>query len=133
MARELTMKIEALDHFQIAAPSDLIALVRDFYVEVLGFVDGARPQFSSGGYWLYAGNKPLVHLRIEETPEAERVDASHSYCDHIALSCIGLEEFENRLTANEIPFTKNHIKDFNQYQLFCRDPAGVGVELNFQR
>ncbi len=126
------MKIESLNHFQVAAPRELIELVRDFYVQTLGFTEGPRPGFSSDGYWLYAGEKPLVHLRVEESPQVGRVDASHSYCDHIALSCVGLDEFETRLASSNVAFTKNHVKDLNQYQLFFRDPAGVGVELNFQ-
>ena len=126
------MRVEALDHFNIAAHSELIAQVRDFYVQALQFTEGERPQFSKGGHWLYAGGKPLVHLSVEESPEVARIDAARSYCDHIALSCIGLAEFESHLRACNVPFTKNHIERLNQHQLFCRDPAGVGVELNFR-
>lgn len=125
------MKIEGIDHFQIAAPGELIELVRDFYVRVLQFTEGARPQFSSRGYWLYANGKPLVHLRVEEDPAAARADAAASYCDHIALACVNLAEFEAHLTACDVAFTKNHIADSNVHQLFLRDPVGVGIELSF--
>ena len=126
------MRIEGIDHFQIAAPNELIEAVRDFYVQVLRLADGPRPQFSSGGYWLYAGGRALVHLRAEEGPAVVRADAASSYCDHIALSCEGLAQFEEHLTACDVAFTKNHIADLNLHQLFFRDPAGVGIELAFQ-
>ena len=126
------MRINGIDHYNIAGPAELIERVRDFYVDVLTFVEGERPQFSSGGYWLYAGGSALVHLRVDDAPDTPRVDSTHSYCDHIALACAGLEAFEGRLDAAGVPFRKNYIADAGQYQLFVRDPAGVGVELNFR-
>ena len=53
-----------LDHINIRAPRDLIEQVKDFYGELLGMVEGPRPDFDSEGYWLYAGEKALIHLSV---------------------------------------------------------------------
>ena len=127
------MRIEALDHFQIAAPSEQLSIVREFYIQVLGFREGARPSFTSRGHWLYSGGKPLVHLMVEETPAVDRVDAARSFCDHIAFSCDGLDEFVTRLTDSGISFSRDFVEDLGQDQIFLRDPLGVGVELNFSK
>jgi len=75
-----------LDHFNIAAPMPLLEEVRDFYCEVLGLTDGFRPSFGRRGFWLYAGDKPLIHLI-----ESERHHASErqGYLDHIAFRMSG--------------------------------------------
>jgi hypothetical protein len=33
-----------------------------FYEDVLGFVNGPRPQFNFPGAWLYSAGHPVLHL-----------------------------------------------------------------------
>jgi catechol 2,3-dioxygenase-like lactoylglutathione lyase family enzyme len=58
------MQINGLDHYNIAAPVALVEQVRHFYCDLLGLTCGHRPAFNSDGYGLYAGERPLVHLKI---------------------------------------------------------------------
>ncbi|MBV9211220.1 MAG: diguanylate cyclase, partial [Acidobacteria bacterium] len=51
--------------------------------------------------------------------------------DHIAFSCKGLAGIVERLTRLQIPYEVDEVSALRQVQLFLRDPAGVGVELNF--
>lgn len=121
--------IDQLDHINIAAPADLLARVRDFYVDILGLEDGARPVFSSPGYWLYAGNRPLIHLSVRDGRPAGE-DAG--YLDHVAFTGRGHRELLSRLESAEIEYQRNHVPELDLYQLFFRDPAGVRVEVNFR-
>jgi len=60
-----------IDHINIKAPPALLEEVRDFYCEVLGLQEGARPEFASKGYWLYSAAGPIVHLSVvDESPRA---------------------------------------------------------------
>jgi catechol 2,3-dioxygenase-like lactoylglutathione lyase family enzyme len=127
------MSVIGLNHFNITAPSELIEDVRDFYVEVLGLTVGDRPNFARRGYWLYAGDKPIVHLIVRD----ERDDRAHGgtarpFVDHIAFSCNGLSEFIARLKALGIAYEVAEVSSRNQVQVFIRDPVGVGVEMNFE-
>jgi catechol 2,3-dioxygenase-like lactoylglutathione lyase family enzyme len=120
------MGVRGLDHFNITAPADLIERVRDFYVEVIGLSVGGRPDFTSRGFWLYAGAEPLVHLTAGGGASEAR-----GHFDHVAFSCEGLREFVERLERAGVEYEIDEVASLKQTQLFLRDPAGVGVELNF--
>jgi catechol 2,3-dioxygenase-like lactoylglutathione lyase family enzyme len=126
------MKITGLSHFNITAPYELLERVRDFYVEVLGLAVGDRPGFRREGFWLYAGDEPVVHLTAcaADDPRAGG-EAGLSFFDHVAFSCSGLAGVIERIKHSNIPYEVAEVPSLRQVQVFVRDPAGVGVELNF--
>jgi catechol 2,3-dioxygenase-like lactoylglutathione lyase family enzyme len=117
-----------LDHFNIAAPPDLIEACRDFYVDVLGFEEGFRPDFARRGYWLYADGVPSIHLVESERHRAVR----DGYLDHIAFRVSDLAAMKARLEAHAVPYRRSTIAEFGMVQLFFSDPAGTGLEINFR-
>jgi catechol 2,3-dioxygenase-like lactoylglutathione lyase family enzyme len=126
------MSVTGINHFNITAPSALLEQVRDFYVEVLGLAVGERPVFRRKGFWLYAGENPIVHLTEDDTETARAGDESaHCFLDHIAFSCQGLAGLIERLKRLDIPYRMSEVSALGQVQVFVRDPARVGVELNF--
>ena len=126
------MNTVGLNHFNITAPYDLLERVRDFYIEVLGLVDGDRPNFRRKGFWLYAGNEPIVHLTAcDEADVRADGESRRSFFDHIAFSCTELPRVIERLKSLKIVYEIVEISSLKQIQVFVRDPAGVGVELNF--
>jgi len=127
------MTVVGLNHFNIAAPAELIEDVRDFYVEVLGLRVGDRPNFARRGYWLYAADKPIIHLVVSDEKDVRTLGgAAPSVVDHIAFSSKGLREFIERLKALKIQYEVVEVPLRKQVQIFIRDPAGVGVEMNFE-
>lgn len=126
------MDTVGLSHFNITAPYALLEKVRDFYVEVLGLVVGERPNFMRKGFWLYAGQEPIVHLTDCDEADA-RADGQSApgFFDHIAFSCQGLRRVIDRLVRLDIPYEVVEIPSLGQIQVFLHDPSGMGVELNF--
>lgn len=126
------MSIVGLSHFNITAPRELLERVRDFYVEVLGLSAGERPAFVREGFWLYAGAEPLVHLTAcdADDPRAGGVNGP-GFFDHVAFSCRGLPGVLERLRHSGTAYELAEVSSLGQVQVFLRDPAGVGVELNF--
>jgi len=120
------MPVLALDHVNIAGSHELIERCRAFYVDVLGLTDGPRPSFRSRGYWLYAGDRPVVHLS-----ERDGDTIGTSALDHYAFTCEGLDDMMARLREHAVPFTIDPARDSKRAQLFVDDPAGVSLELNF--
>lgn len=120
------MSILGLDHINITGPAALIERCRSFYVDVLGLVDGERPSFRNPGFWLYAGDRPIVHLTIKE-----RDLSGTTAVDHFAFRCAGLEETMTSLRERGIAFELDPARDAKAAQLFLTDPAGVSLELNF--
>ena len=117
-----------IDHINIRAPRDLLEQVRHFYCMVFGLAEGFRPSFSSSGYWLYAGDRPLVHLSIgSETGAA----VGPAHLDHVAFQTAGLSEFQEMLNERDVAYRSNYIPELDLTQLFFSDPAGTGLEVNF--
>ena len=117
-----------IDHINISAPMGLLQDVRDFYCDVLGFTEGFRPQFSRAGFWLYSEDKPLIHLfESEEHFSNEK----QGYFDHFALRATGITKVLQKLNDSDIKHRTNFLPDIGLTQIFCKDPSGTGVELNF--
>ncbi len=123
------MAIESLNHINIAAPAELLARVRDFYVDIVGLTEGDRPDFGIAGYWLYGGGAPIVHMLARENASPA---SNTGYLDHVAFTCSDLESTEKRLDELGVAYRRNDFSDRGFIQLFLQDPTGLGVELNFQ-
>lgn len=123
------MPIKGLDHVNLRAAPPLLKTLRDFYVEVLGLREGARP-LPSHGYWLYAEDKAILHLSAERPNEPRPADVRNTF-DHIAFACSELTEFIGRLQRLNIEYRLAEPTADGHRQIFLIDPAGNGVELNF--
>jgi catechol-2,3-dioxygenase len=97
-------------------------------VQVIGLHVGERPAFDKFGYWLYADGKPVLHL--VESGAAATPDA-HASFSHAAFDCSDLEQTEQLLRRQGIPFRRSQVPETGEPQLFVTDPAGNGVELIF--
>ncbi len=123
------MEIKYLDHFNIKAPRGQLSQVKDFYIEVLGFKEGFRPKLSGPGQWLYAGSNAIVHLIEDENRTSRKGEDS---LDHIAMRCVGANEFAKKLKEHSIQYRSANVSEIDLTQLFFKDPAGVTIELNFK-
>ena len=92
---------------------------------------GQRPDFGVPGYWLYANGRAIVHL-VDWLRDAPPDVGPRPHVDHIAFSCDDLEGTELRLKNYGIGYQRNSVPGTNIVQLFCKDPTGFGVELNFE-
>lgn len=118
-------------HYNLRAPRAMLDQLRDFYSEVVGLEVGQRPPFRSFGYWLYAGPHAILHLS-EARPEENRPTQPLGTFDHAAFRCTGRAAFEQELTRRGIQYRTAVVPETNLLQIFFKDPAGNGVELNFE-
>jgi catechol-2,3-dioxygenase len=124
------MPVQSFNHFNLRADRELLGKLRDFYVDVVGLKVGPRPQFTFNGYWLYTGDLAVLHL--VETPDAPGSGHTREGTfDHVAFSCSGLVDFEEHLRRTAVVYRRTEIPGTDIVQLFVKDPAGNGVELNF--
>lgn len=117
--------IKAMDHFTVV--SDRLEETLAFY-ERLGLANGPRPEFGVPGYWLYAGETPILHvIGVDRMPPQRR-----GAIDHMAFTSEGLEETLGVLTAAGVPYRIIRTpRPFSYWQVFCEDPNGAEVELSF--
>ena len=121
--------ILSINHIQLVAEKDLVIKLRDFYCNVVGLQEGFRPAFERFGFWLYIGDKDVVHL-ITPKENDNRSPQKSSY-DHVAFKAVDYESVLKKLKVLGIPFEEKPIPGMTAHQIFLHDPAGNRVELNF--
>jgi glyoxylase I family protein len=124
------MTIRALDHVNIRAHREVLDVLKTFYCDVLGLRAGPRPPFPRSGYWLYAGERAVVHL-YEAEPAETRTTRADSTLDHFAFACDDLAGVVSTLERCGLAYRKVALPGGDVVQIFVRDPAGHSVELDF--
>ncbi|MDA0231321.1 MAG: VOC family protein [Proteobacteria bacterium] len=133
------MALHSLDHVTIR-PRDLEA-TRDFYVNIVGLRDGQRPPFGFPGYWLYAGEVPVIHLVGAGNPTDDFVGysgatqpaAGSGAVDHVAFT-YDAEDYDKTcaaIAALGFASKSQTVPKLGLRQLFIKNPDDVLVELNF--
>lgn len=125
------MPVGAFDHYNLRAARPVLEELRAFYCDVVGLTVGDRPPFRRFGYWLYAGERPVLHLSEADDSETRSRTAVTTFA-HAAFNCTERTEFERRLRQLGIAYRTAQVPLLNLEQLFFRDPAGNGVELQFE-
>ena len=120
----------ALNHYNLRATRDVMEQLKTFYCEMVGLEQGERPPFDSFGYWLYAGDNAVLHLSEARPGELRDISAITTF-DHVAFSCVNQAEMEARLIAHQVQYKMAQVPLTGQTQIFFKDPAGNGIELNF--
>lgn len=124
------MAVLGFNHYNLRASREMMEQLKVFYRDVVGLQIGDRPQLSSFGYWLYAGTKDVLHLS-EAKPEEKRKENVATTFDHVAFTATDYDATIVRLEKLSIEFKTREIFVAGQKQIFFRDPAGNGIELNF--
>ncbi len=118
--------IHAMNHFTVLA-EDLDRSL-DFYVGLLGLEAGPRPDLGFPGAWLYADGRAVLHIVAGRPLPEPRAGV----IDHMAFSARGLADVKARLDAQGLAYTLRRQTGAGTWQLFCHDPSGARVELDFE-
>ncbi len=119
------MAISDMNHFTVLT-HDLDA-TRQFYIEILGLKEGYRPALGFPGAWLYVGDRAVLHViagRAVPDPPA-------GVLDHMAFSANNLPATVATLNERGVEYVLRKQNDSGVWQLFCYDPSGARVELDF--
>ncbi|MDT3275368.1 VOC family protein [Shewanella sp. SP2S2-4] len=129
------MNIVGLDHFTIRTPKLVETLL--FYQDILGLKLGWRPQFGFPGHWLYASNKPILHLveAGDQALEAYLGESRNIYgsgrVDHLSFRGKDLQQMQQHLCQQRMIFQERIVPEVGEHQLFLEDPNGIKVEMIF--
>jgi catechol 2,3-dioxygenase-like lactoylglutathione lyase family enzyme len=119
------MPVTAMNHFTIL--TDDVSATVDFYRDLLGLVDGPRPPFDFPGAWLYAGDRPILHV----VGGREAAELRPGVIDHMAFSAEDLSDTLALLASRNIAHTCRRLPGGGTWQVFFHDPNGARVELDF--
>ena len=133
------MPLSHIDHFLVQTED--MEKTKDWYVDILGMRAGDHPDFKFPVYWLYIGDKDVLHIaqggkntsanRKKYLGQQSEAIYGSGVVDHIAFHAKGLRETIAHLQAHNIEFNQRQVDDQGLYQLFMFDPNGIKVELNF--
>ena len=133
------MPLSHIEHFLLQT-ADMEG-TRKWYVEVLGMRVGPNPDFKFPVFWLYLGDKDVVHVteggkgvsenRRKYVGQQSDAVSGTGVVDHIAFRATGLRDMIAHLTKLGVDFKQRRVDDQGLYQLFMLDPNGVKVELNY--
>ena len=133
------MPLSHIEHFLLQT-ADMEG-TRKWYVEVLGMRVGPNPDFKFPVFWLYLGDKDVVHVteggkgvsenRRKYVGQQSDAVSGTGVVDHIAFRATGLRDMIAHLKKLGVDFKQRRVDDQGLYQLFLFDPNGVKVELNY--
>lgn len=119
------MAILGMNHFTVLS-ADLDATLA-FYCNLLGLRSGRRPPFDFPGAWLYSGDTAVLHVVAGRALPTEPAGV----IDHMAFTASGLTDTVSALQQHGIRFKLGRLVGDGTWQLFCHDPDGARVELDF--
>jgi catechol 2,3-dioxygenase-like lactoylglutathione lyase family enzyme len=118
--------IVGMNHFTVIAEDEKKTL--DFYVGLLGLTVGPRPDLGFPGAWLYAGGpQAVLHMYFDRPVPPQRAGV----IDHMAFSAQDLRAVKARFDASGVKYDLRQQVGAGTWQLFCFDPNGAKVELDF--
>ena len=122
--------IKGINHYNLRAAPEVIEVLKDFYINVVGLKLGERPPFKNQGYWLYANQKDVLHLSFSKNNVINELNVSSTF-DHMAFTAENENNFINLLKQKNIGFSVREVPEIGTRQIFFKDPAGNGIELIF--
>lgn len=120
------MALLGMNHFTVLT-ADLQRCL-DFYVGVLGLAEGPRPDLGFPGAWLYIDDAAVLHVIAGRPLPAD----PRGVLDHMAFSARDLPGTTARLAAAGVRYDLKRQNESGTWQLFCFDPDGARVELDFE-
>ena len=130
--------ILGMNHFTAVAEDPQKTLA--FYEGLIGLKKGPRPDLGFDGAWLYAdpaigadaggqgaGDQAILHLYFDRPAPTPRTGV----IDHMAFTAHDLKAVKARFDAAGYHYTLKRQAGSGTWQLFCFDPTGARVELDF--
>jgi catechol 2,3-dioxygenase-like lactoylglutathione lyase family enzyme len=118
--------IVGMNHFTVISENEQKTLA--FYVDLLGLQVGHRPDLGFPGAWLYAGGpQAVLHVYFDRPVPTQRAGV----IDHMAFSAQDLRAVKARFDAAGVKYDLRQQPGAGTWQLFCFDPNGAKVELDF--
>ncbi len=125
------MSVQGMNHFTVL--SDDLEETRKFYCDLLGFEVGARPNFQFPGYWLWVGDRPILHV----IHRSQLNEVRAGVIDHMAFTATDLPATAAKLDKAGVTYELRRLPPNGPaaglWQLFFDDPHGGKVEFDFDK
>jgi len=128
------MTVIAIDHVNVAVPLARLPEMLKFYTGIVGLREGERPALPFPGHFLYSEQSPVAVLHLASYQEDELPLAQPTgRFNHVCFRKRGLAQTRERLAASNSAWREQFRPGNPLVQIFVTDPAGVTVELTFDK
>jgi catechol 2,3-dioxygenase-like lactoylglutathione lyase family enzyme len=125
------MSVQGMNHFTVL--TDDLEGTRKFYCDLLGFEVGARPNFQFPGWWLWVGDRPILHV----IHRSQLNEVRAGVLDHMAFTATDLPATAAKLEKAGVAYELRRLPANGTmgglWQLFFDDPNGAKVEFDFDK
>jgi catechol 2,3-dioxygenase-like lactoylglutathione lyase family enzyme len=124
----------AIDHVNLSVPSARLPEMLAFYTGIVGLREGERPALPFPGHFLYCEESPIavLHLATYQEDDLALTQPTGRF-NHVCFRKSGLVQTRARLAASSHPYREQDRPGNPVMQIFVTDPAGVTVELVFDK
>jgi catechol 2,3-dioxygenase-like lactoylglutathione lyase family enzyme len=119
------MAVSGINHCTVL--TDDVGATVGFYRDLIGLNEGPRPPLGFPGAWLYSGGQAVLHV-VGGRPSSE---LRAGVIDHVAFSATDLAGTIATLDAKVIAYECRRQVGSGVWQVFCHDPNGARIELDF--
>lgn len=134
------MLLTKMEHFLVMTHD--VDASRDFYRDILGFQEGARPELGFLGHWLYLGETPVIHIAewASYTAHSDKLGIPVTRpapgtgpLDHVAFNGndANYGKLRESLDRHGLKYHPHNSAAIGLRQIFLEDPNGLKLELNF--
>jgi catechol 2,3-dioxygenase-like lactoylglutathione lyase family enzyme len=117
------------DHLSLSAKNP--EKMRDFLIALLDLKVGSRANLSFDGYFLFAGDKDVIHIF------GQPQDVRHNFYEqtvqnivhHISFFSDSYEDVMARITALDLGYSINQVPGALTIKIFVRGPENLIIEI----
>jgi glyoxylase I family protein len=120
--------IESLHHVSVSVTD--LGRAKEFYGNVLGLPEIARPAFDFPGAWYQAGDRQIHLIAYPGRKTRRHSGVIDSRDRHFALRVRNYGEALEHLKARAVPYRAKPENLAEQPQIYVADPDGNIIELN---
>ncbi|MCP3764333.1 VOC family protein [Domibacillus sp. A3M-37] len=106
---------------------------KEFYGDILGLTELARPPFDFEGAWYAVGNQQIHLLVLPESQTIRRDPSLSSREGHVALRVKSYQDTLKWLKKHNVNVLEKPTSASGFAQLFVADPDGNLIELHVER
>ncbi|MBS0471252.1 MAG: VOC family protein [Proteobacteria bacterium] len=118
-----------LDHVLFLTPD--LPRTTAFLSAATGLSLGLRPAFRFPGAWLYAGDKPVLHVAAVDPASADYLGGQGGSIDHIAFAGDDLAALRARIASSGLAHFERVVPESGERQVFVTGPGGLKLEFLF--
>jgi catechol 2,3-dioxygenase-like lactoylglutathione lyase family enzyme len=120
------MSIQLVKLHHVSRQTKKLAETRQFYMEVMGFEEVARPPFDFDGAWLFGAG---IQIHLIDEPFTDPALPINTHENHIAFQVDDMDASAAVLDRHEITYHRQTTPATGAQQMFFRDPEGWLCEL----